>query len=310
MAQVSRELAAECARHSSDARRGVRTKTAPNEASGYTGSILEVSDGLSPGGQHHELLRQTIESQIIPRLMLSKSAGDQIASPQCGSSRSICEHDIDAFVELLFQTEAEPALAFVTELGDAGVPRSTLLLELLAPTARRLGIMWEMDTCSFADVTIAMGRLQQSVHRLDRGHHTALAFDSIPDRQALFCPAAGEQHTFALSILDMVFRSAGWDVTVDHSGDLAANIRILKSRTIAVVGISISHNGALTEAASAIRQMRRASRNKSLFIMVGGTVINLRPEIASELGADATAADAAAAVSVAERSVLALSYSS
>jgi len=269
---------------------------------------MEVSDTPALDGRHHDLLRRTIESQIIPRLMLATASGTDTATATAGASRSISEHDIDTFIELLLRIETEPALTFVTELSDAGIPRSTLLLELLAPTARRLGIMWEMDTCSFADVTIAMGRLQQSVHRLERNHATTIAFDPMPGRQALLCPAVGEQHTFALSILDMVFRSAGWDVTVDHSGDLAANIRILKNRTIALVGISISHNGALPQAASAIRQMRRASRNKSLFVMVGGTVVNLRPQIALEIGADATASDATTAVRIAERSVGALSY--
>ena len=37
----------------------------------------------------------------------------------------------------------------------------TLYVELLEPTARHLGEMWDRDECDFIDVTLGVGRLQK-----------------------------------------------------------------------------------------------------------------------------------------------------
>jgi methanogenic corrinoid protein MtbC1 len=46
------------------------------------------------------------------------------------------------------------------------------------------------------------------------------------------------------------------------------------------------------ELALLIKALRRASLNPHAAVMVGGPIITLRPEIARQVGADATASDA------------------
>ena len=59
------------------------------------------------------------------------------------------------------------AVAYVERLAGDTVPRSsTIFLDLLAPTARRLGEMWETDTTDFANVTLAVSRLQRIMRHL------------------------------------------------------------------------------------------------------------------------------------------------
>ena len=85
-------------------------------------------------------------------------------------------------------------------------------MELFAPTARHLGEMWEADTCSFADVTIGLSRLQQLMQTLSASFcEERVTVGRSPS--ALMLPASpGEQHTLGLYMVSEFFRREGWDV--------------------------------------------------------------------------------------------------
>ena len=63
--------------------------------------------------------------------------------------------------------EETPALmSYVEKLQFEGATIEALYLGLLSATARRLGEYWEMDTASFASVTIGLWRLQEVLRNL------------------------------------------------------------------------------------------------------------------------------------------------
>ena len=70
-----------------------------------------------------------------------------------------------------------------------------------------------------------------------------------------------------------------------------------------VAGISVSSEPQLEHLAEFITELRRASQNSSICIMVGGPIFSENPQKAFEYGADVTAADAAEAIQVAEKEV-------
>ena len=99
------------------------------------------------------VLSHTIEGDIIPRLMLALGSRTAEESAQAPPGERLAE-SIDEFVHLILNHDASIATNYVTTLRSDGIPLSALYLDLLAPAARRLGEMWEEDTCSFTDVTI------------------------------------------------------------------------------------------------------------------------------------------------------------
>lgn len=111
-----------------------------------TKPVMAVSEGS---------LSAVIEHEIIPRLVASRPRdtalpGDRPADPQ------ISDADVVAFAPLAITAEADVLLDFIEALIRRGVSVESILIELLAPTARVLGEYWEADRCDFVDVTMGL----------------------------------------------------------------------------------------------------------------------------------------------------------
>jgi methanogenic corrinoid protein MtbC1 len=231
-----------------------------------------------------------VEAEILPRLMLAhRSALAPLpAIAPVG--------DPEALVALLLDSEPFDLDAAVASLLDANIPLDKLLLDLLSPAARRLGTLWERDTCDFLAVTEGLGRLQALTRRLCAQMERA----ALPaGRSILLMPCPGETHLFGLSILASFFRESGWDVTtLGRAGDDPA--AVLGEGWFDVLGLSLSCDVHAEALKSLVPDLRRASRNPSLFVMVGGPYFVRSGAGASEFGADASASDAWAAPEIAE----------
>ena len=73
-------------------------------------------------------------------------------------------------------------------------------------------------------------------------------------------------------------------------------MEIVRGIAFTVIGFSVGSNHTLDRLATLIRKVRRASRNPSIGIMVGGPIFLKDPSLAALIGADTTAADGREAV--------------
>jgi MerR family transcriptional regulator, light-induced transcriptional regulator len=247
-------------------------------------------------------LAATIEDEVIPRLLLSQRA--QIREVHAGVTpvSHAVEGCIGEFVQLLLTDELEVAYAYIDSVRVRGVSLSSVYLELLAPAARKLGEMWEEDRVSFADVTVALCRLHDVMRTLSASQ--APATDTLPQgRRALLIPMPGEQHTFGLVMVADFFRRAGWDVWNDAVSSSSDLVTLVRHEWFTMIGLSVGCEAHLEGLASTIHSLRRAARNKSIGVMLGGALVAKHPELAIQVGADATGTDARQAVMQAENLV-------
>ena len=97
------------------------------------------------GDRGHGLLLRAIESQVIPRLVLTHPAAPE-AVPATGESASeaVCpaESEVAEFTAIVLRGRTEEATAFMRDLYARGVSADSLYLDLLAPSARYLGERW------------------------------------------------------------------------------------------------------------------------------------------------------------------------
>jgi methanogenic corrinoid protein MtbC1 len=160
--------------------------------------------------------------------------------------------------------------------------------------------MWDCDDCDFSEVTLGVLRLTHAVQSLEGAGETRP--DAATDRPGiLLAQAPGGQHGLGLAILAQFFSRAGWDVrceTVANSGKLAG---IVRQHRFGVVGLSVACTDQVDSLAATIRELRRASANRRLGIMVGGAAFAADPGLAVRIGADATASDGQSAVIEAQR---------
>lgn len=256
-----------------------------------------------PGPAGLDRLARTIEAEIIPRLLLAHRVPPGESAP--ASPLAIDDAMVERYCDALLGGDPGEPVRQLRAFIDARVPTERLLLDLLAPAARRLGALWEVDLCDFASVTLGLWRLQQALHEVSgglRGHR-----DVLPaSRHSVLLTAAPEsQHTFGLLMVAEFFQQAGWDVEADPCLEAQDLLQRLRRRWVDVLGFSLGSECHVQPLASVILAARQASRNRALKVMVGGPVLLACPDLVTVLGADATAVDAPSAVRRAEQLVLA-----
>lgn len=260
-------------------------------------AVNETSLDRRTGGAARELdaLVRTIELEIIPRLVLARRPGEDVAAAVENARRTPAIHEVAEFAGLVLHQDIDAATSFVTSLRTRGVSVESLYLQLLAPTARRLGDLWTADLCDFTEVTLGVGCLQRVLHELAPAfvHESHQHGD---DRRTLLIPIPGEQHTFGLVMVCEFFRRAGWVVATDPGMSTHDLVALVRREWFAVVGISLSCANRLDDLATTIRAVRRASRNRRVGVIVGGPVFVEHPEFTALVGADATGPDGRQAV--------------
>ena len=238
------------------------------------------------------LLAQIVESEILPRLLAVNAA----RRPDVPVAPAFDATEVAAFTDLLIGAAPEELDGFVARMRDNGLAIGPLLTDLLAPAARHLGELWCEDRCDFLDVTIATSKLKRLIAEFE-GSGTEAALDSR--HRALLLCLPGEQHMFGLDIVGESLRLAGWDVVIAKGEDVNGQAALVRRDWFGICGLTLSGTAGLADLAHVIATVRRASRNRDLGIIVGGQAFAGRPQLAAQVGADAVADDARAAVHLA-----------
>ncbi len=254
-----------------------------------------------------DALVRTIEGQIVPRLLLARAQrkDDGATGQRPAASAAATNEAVDDLTRLLLQHTSEVASTYIQMARREGASVDAILLDLLAPAARRLGALWESDDVDFFAVSLGLARLQTIVRELS----TATQPDDVGGGLAgtiLLVPELGEQHTFGLQLVGEFFRRARWDVWLEQPNSADEYLQLVAAEHFAVIGIAAGSDGRVEHLASRIAATRRASRNKTVCVMVGGPIFLNKPELAGQVGADATAMDGPAAVQTAQTLVKSL----
>jgi methanogenic corrinoid protein MtbC1 len=251
---------------------------------------------------HFKALTHTIESEIIPRLLLAHARANLIGDGR--DDRQISAADVAYFSELVLSVGPDECIAHADMLRRQGVALERLFLDLFAPTARRLGEFWTEDTRSFTDVTIGLGTLQQVFRAFTHAFESEQPY--LGERHALLFPAPGEQHIFGLFMVETFLHRAGW--RVDSLPIFAfKDIRsFLRAHPVQLVGISASCDRFVDVMKDSVDLIREVSAYPGVMVMAGGRPFNDQPGLYRAIGADATAGDAREAAALAGRLVPAL----
>jgi methanogenic corrinoid protein MtbC1 len=189
--------------------------------------------------------------------------------------------DVEEFATLAVTPGGELWL-YLEEAVRIGVPVEAIFEDLLAPAARRLGELWDADDCDFLSVTTGAHRLQIAVRRLSLARSPVWEGSA----RALFLAAPGDTHVLGLSIARAAFEQYGWSTDAVEASRLYVAVR---RHWFDLVAFSISCDHLVDGLAEATARVRRVSRNRSVFVLVGGPVIARKPELAKRIGADAGA---------------------
>jgi len=282
-----------------DLRHGRKEATSPAEQDAQINMSVAAQSELSV----------LIENIVIPKLMADSGnpahriSENGLADPSdAPSARPISAEDVDKFAALTTSGEARDLVDFATNCLAAGNSVETLYVKLLAPAARKLGEMWEDDTEDFIDVTMGLWRIQEVLRELSLRMPPAASSDH-GNRSALFSSMPGEQHSLGTLMIAECFQRAGWDADVLIEPSVSDLTSKAASNSYDLIGLTLSSDCSSHALTDLIQSLRSISSHPDVCIMIGGRFVIANPHIVQECGANATATDAAAAITLADELV-------
>lgn len=240
-----------------------------------------ASDARGPG--HEDEIVRLVLREIAPRFRVDgEGQPGGSANARAGRSSVCGPIGVEEFAKLTIRSDCD-LWSHLEEVLRTGVSVEEIHEDLLAPAARRLGAMWEADECDFLSVTTGVHRLQIAVRKL------SLAFRPVREgpARALFAPAPGESHFLGLSIARAAFERRGWSTDVADGSRLYAAVR---RHWFDLVAFSVSCDRLIDGLAAGTARVRRVSRNRNVFLLVGGPAVASKPELAARIAADAVVA--------------------
>ncbi len=261
-------------------------------------TVRPFGESLSPGFEGLHWLSRTIESEIIPRLMLAHCDPSEVRAG-AQEDKAPPPNAAEQLAMVAIGPDPDAALEFVRRARAGGLSLEAAYLELLTPAARHLGALWDADLCPFTEVTVGLWRLQRVMHELGASFCNQAPID-LQSRRAMLVPVPGSQHTMGWFMLSQFFLRAGWDVQGDAMYSEDAIVSAVRGDAYDLVGFTLGADSHLSLLRSVILRIRKASRNRRIVVMIGGPVVLSNPGLVGDVGADATAPDGPRAVALAD----------
>jgi len=258
-------------------------------------------------------LETLIETQVIPRLLMlhtpeapkrglasgparAKGPAGPIPARRSGRGTTLTPRTIESFSAALRKGDIDAARAEIEVQLAVGADPQDLMIGLLAPAARHLGVMWEADEVDFVSVTLALSHLQTLFNALRAMQKPLRRGDHTPAVSMLMSVLPGEQHTFGLQMAAQALERVGVKVQTEIPLDMNELTRTVRGRAFNFVGLSIGSESLMDRLASAIEALRSASPAPDVRILVGGPAIHANPVLASSLDADYVTGDVSEAI--------------
>lgn len=202
------------------------------------------------------------------------AAGGSVAFPS--------DAKIDELARALMEPDAEAGIAFIRRVQDRGASVETVYLAYLAEAAKTLGVWWEDDLVSFAEVTAATGHIYAVMRGLKPMFQPSAA--ALTQPSAFFTAVPGETHLLGVSMAADLFRKQGWDVAFKREFDHDEIVQYAAHSRIPLIGLSAGGEHCLAPLARLVVALRISVPEAS--IMVSGAILNTSHESVKSLGVD------------------------
>jgi methanogenic corrinoid protein MtbC1 len=247
------------------------------------------------------VLRRVVNAELVPQLILAeKSILDSAGKSASKTVAHPTGKDVADFQVLVLHEDTFDCFNFINALRARGVSLPSIYLGLFAPLAKELGQKWESDDLSFIEVTKAVAKMQSLVHTFSEDSDPAGPLGAA-HRIVLASPPE-EQHRLGMLIVSRIFEMEGWDVSGGSDLSTGGQLnKVVHDKWFGVVGLSASSEQTAVRLKQAIDDLRAASKNRSISVIVGGNGFIEHPEISRDIGADDLASDVEEALQKAER---------
>ncbi len=246
---------------------------------------------FGPMGLGQQLPERALEGfarEVITRLANRETvAGKAVQQPPSRGVLPLCH--------ALVATDPNAAEEIVARLQDDGCSLDQLYLDKLAPAARQLGLWWDENEVTFAEVTIGISRIYALMRHLRDAFPLPI---EIGARRAVFASVPREDHTLGVTMAADLFRQEGWDIDLLIGLDHDALVEAILDAGTPLIGLSAGCEETLGDLARLVVALRVSQPGSRL--LISGHLTETAQEVVSQLGADATASSVAEAMAALE----------
>ncbi len=180
--------------------------------------------------------------------------------------------------------------ALVSDRRAAGDEARVICRTLLEPAAHLIGDWWCEDRCNSFAVSIALSKLQNLARGLEAGEARGLRV-AITGQRVLISPPPRETHLLGAVLLGGFFRQAGWRVQAEFPQSDAELVGLVSTHWFDAIALTLSdvftRRDRLAALVKTIADVRAASRNPTMAVLVGGRAFRTEPSRAADrVGAD------------------------
>ena len=239
-----------------------------------------------------------VESQIIPRLLVSERIGKPHLTLVSSSKAMPSKKEIEIFTDLCSSDSSKDAQSFVDDLLNKGLSKEDIFLELITPAAQYLGSQWDDDRMDFSQVNLGLVRLHSIANEI-RCTSKSDQFAKGKARRVMMASAPGSMHMLGTTIVADFFRKEDWQVVVAISSSANELVQTVSNEWFDVLGLSLSIDQQLTGLADFIDQLKSLSLNPRMVVMLGGPIFSAKKLDANDFGANGICDNAKHAVGLA-----------
>ena len=225
----------------------------------------------------------------VARTVLSvlASGADEVRPVAADTGKALSAMHVEMGEELCTAAiDRDPAQfsKVLEKMRRAGCSADDLAFHWIPDTARALGVSWENDQISFADVTIGCARLQSALHRLPETPPVIPFAQRDLYHDCLVLVPAGAQHTLGALVLAKQLRQARQKVFVELEASLDGLASLAKRHHFDVVLISASVGECPEDLRLLVDGVRMQFTNCN--VIVGGSISDLNTDALEAIGAD------------------------
>jgi methanogenic corrinoid protein MtbC1 len=173
--------------------------------------------------------------------------------------------------------------------------------EVITPSLREIGRLWQANVLSVAEEHLASTIAQAAMNRAFE--RTFLWKDKRTLRLVAAC-VAGEQHCMGLRMVCDMFELDGWDAQyLGASVPVESLVDLVRAKQPDAVALSATIDPHIPRVQETIAALRNAQLEKQPLFLVGGRAFLSDASLSSRVGADITAPDGEQALRMVNRAI-------
>jgi methanogenic corrinoid protein MtbC1 len=246
------------------------------------------------GAPHGDAAARIVES-ALQDLPAMPSVSEPVLSPGAPHAELA-----QRYLELLLAGDRPSASALILDAADRGVSVRDIYLHVFQRTQHEVGRRWQMNELTVAEEHFCTAATQLIMSQL---YPRIFATPRVGRRLVAAC-VGGDLHEIGMRMVADFFEMAGWDTYyLGANTPLDGIVESVAQRRADALAISATMTYHVSRVGEVVRAVRERAGARAPRILVGGYPFRVDPALWKAIGADGFAADAAEAVTLANRLV-------